>query len=259
MKKVIYKRKSTYLILFTGILLFVGFSFSQKELFNVENNLQSYFIPVLVGLFASIIVSILYHNIQLKNEKEKIFFLNLIEILSTTLDERDTYTNGHSNRVTSNSLQLGRIMKLNTDEMELLRWSGILHDIGKIGISDEILLKPGKFSEEEYNIIKEHPSKGARILAQSSDPKVKEIILIILHHHERIDGKGYPGGLVGEKIPKLSRIIAIADSFDAMVSDRPYRKGMKINEAIEQIKDGSGTQFDSEMAKYFITHIENHY
>ncbi len=257
MKTSFFKRRSSYLIPVIAIILFTAFSLVQSYMLGIERNIQSYFIPIALGMAVGLITAILAHQLKLKNEKEKIFFLQLVEVLATALDERDKYTHGHSRRVTSMSLQIAALMKLNFEEIELLRLSGILHDIGKIGISDNILLKPGKLTNEEYQLIKEHPSKGARILSQIDDPKIKKITRIIKHHHERYDGKGYPDGLKGKEIPLYSRIIAVADSYDAMTSDRPYRKGMDSDQAIKKMRNGSGTQFDPELLKYFLELFKN--
>ncbi|MCD6390160.1 MAG: HD domain-containing protein, partial [Desulfobulbaceae bacterium] len=134
---------------------------------------------------------------------------------------------------------------------------GVLHDIGKIGIPDKILGKPGRLSAEEYAVIKKHPEQGAKILRpMESDRRIASISKIIKHHHERYDGNGYPDGLKGKEIPYLSRIIAVADSYDAMTSDRPYRKGMDIVTAKEEIRKNSGSQFDPILAEKFIDFIE---
>ena len=140
------------------------------------------------------------------------------------------------------------------DELDLLKLISELHDIGKIAIDDSILNKPGKLDDKEWEAIKKHPEIGYRIL--SATPEYSEIAQDILSHHERYDGKGYPRGLVGEEIPIRARIISIADAFDAMISDRPYRKAMTTYEAIEEIKRNSGSQFDPEISKIFLDLFE---
>lgn len=188
-------------------------------------------------------------------EKEKTFFLHIVESLAVSLDEKDKYTHGHSRRVTNLSLQLAeQATEGNEIDLELLRLCGILHDIGKIGVPDKVLGKTGKLTVEEFAVIKKHPEQGAQILhPMESDKRISAISEIIKHHHERFDGKGYPSGLIGEEIPYLSRIIAIVDSFDAMTSDRPYRKGMGTDHAIEEIRKNSGSQFDPVLAAHFIS------
>lgn len=198
-------------------------------------------------------------ELALSEEKEKSFFLHIVESLAISLDEKDKYTHGHSRRVTNFSLQLAEHTEEEDEKIdfELLRLCGVLHDIGKIGVPDKILGKLGKLTEEEFATIKKHPEQGAQILRpMASDGRVADISRIIRHHHERYDGKGYPDGLKGEEIPYLSRIITIADSFDAMTSDRPYRKGMDIISAIEEIRRNIGTQFDPDLAASFIDFME---
>ena len=192
-------------------------------------------------------------------KKERSFFLHIVEALAVSLDEKDEYTHGHSRRVTNLSLQLAERVPGKAVDLELLRLSGILHDIGKIGVPDKILGKTGKLTEEEFAIIKRHPADGAKILhPMDADKRISEISKIIRHHHERYDGKGYPDGLSGSVIPYLSRIITVADSYDAMTSDRPYRKGMSIGSALEKIKNSSGSQFDPILAGLFVDMMEEY-
>lgn len=187
-------------------------------------------------------------------EQEKTFFLHIVESLAISLDEKDKYTHGHSKRVTDIALQLAEHATEETVDFELLRLCGVLHDIGKIGVPDKILGKTGMLTEEEFAVIKKHPKQGAQILRpMASDKRIAKISKIIQHHHERYDGKGYPDALEGKNIPYLSRILAIADSYDAMTSDRPYRKGLAPSVAIEEIRKHSGTQFDPVLAEKFIT------
>lgn len=185
--------------------------------------------------------------------KEKTFFLHIVESLAIALDEKDRYTHGHSKRVTSICLQLAEYATEEHIDIELLRLCGVLHDIGKIGVPDKILGKTGRLSSEEFAVIKKHPEQGAQILRpMESDKRISNISKIIRHHHERYDGKGYPAGLKGKDIPYLSRVITIADSYDAMTSDRPYRKGMGAEVAREEIRKNSGSQFDPILAEKFI-------
>lgn len=186
-------------------------------------------------------------------EKEKLFFLRLVETLAMSLDEKDRYTHGHTRRVTNLAQQLAGKFTDRDIDMELLRLSALLHDIGKIGVPDALLGKVEPLTVEEFSIIKKHPEQGARILQPMAfDVRMQDIARIIRHHHERFDGKGYPDGLAGEAIPFYSRIIAIADSYDAMTSDRPYRKGMDYKEALVEIERNGGLQFDPVLAEAFI-------
>jgi putative nucleotidyltransferase with HDIG domain len=174
---------------------------------------------------------------------------NLYENLFATLygfvnalEARDLYTRQHSSRVTEIALVLGRELGCSTEEMTVLNFAGPLHDIGKIGIRDEILLKPGRLSTDEFEKIKEHPTIGANMLNQLGLwDRERQIIRC---HHERFDGSGYPDGLRQEEIPFLARILSVADAYDAMASDRAYRKRMEEALILRIIQEGSGTQFD---------------
>lgn len=207
----------------------------------------------------------IFHERFLKNElanrkkTEKKFFLHIVESLAISLDEKDAYTHGHSKRVTNLALQLAECTTEEPVDVELLRLCAVLHDIGKIGIPDKILGKIGPLTSKEYDVIKKHPEKGAQILGpMESDSRISLISTIIKHHHERYDGTGYPDGLQGEEIPYFSRLIAITDSYDAMTSDRPYRKGMEAGTALEEIHKHSGSQFDPTLARKFIDIMEKH-
>ncbi len=177
---------------------------------------------------------------QLKNR-----YLDTIEALRLVVDAKDIYTCGHSERVSQLAMKIGKSLKLNEADIEILRVSGLFHDIGKIGTADDILSKRQKLNREEYEEIKKHPSKGANILSAVS--MFQEAVPIVKCHHERIDGTGYPRGLRGEEIPYLAKIISIADSFDAMCSDRSYRCSLTEEQAKEQLIQGAGTQFDREI------------
>lgn len=187
-------------------------------------------------------------------ERENEQLLNSLFVLfAATLDARDSYTAGHSERVAGYSVELARALGLPEDEIELLNKSALLHDIGKIGVRDDVLLKEGKLTDEEFAQIQEHPSIGIHILNQVTLPESLQPILTgVRSHHERIDGRGYPDGLVGEDIPLFGRIMAIADAYDAMTSDRPYRKGMPIEKALAILESGRGTQWDAAFVDVFI-------
>ncbi len=180
-------------------------------------------------------------------------FLNLhdsLRALVKALEAKDPYTKEHSERVTSLALELARFIGLSETEIESLRFAGHLHDIGKVGIQDHILLKPGKLTKDEYEVIKRHPLIGAEIVGHIS--LLKEEVLIIKHHHERWDGRGYPDLLQGEKIPFLARILAVADTYDAMTSERPYRPSLPHNVALEEIRRNAGLQFDPQVVEAFL-------
>ena len=183
-------------------------------------------------------------------DKQRNLFLNTVTILAQAVELRDIYTGGHTNRVTAIAMLLAHEAKMNEDELEKIRTGTPLHDIGKIGIDDAILRKPSKLTAEESEIMKQHTTKGAAIVMLV--PDLIDIIPIVRSHHERWDGKGYPDGLKGEKIPRIARVVAIADAMDAMVSDRPYRKGLPLEKAFEEIGKGRDTQFDPTLVDAFL-------
>jgi HD-GYP domain-containing protein (c-di-GMP phosphodiesterase class II) len=185
----------------------------------------------------------LYENIQ------KVY-LATIEVLATAIDAKDPYTQGHSRRVTQYSVAIAEEMNLSPKEIEDIRYAGLLHDVGKIGIKDSIIRKPGRLTDEEYAIIKKHPSIGAKILRPVDF--LADKIPGVLHHHEYYDGRGYPDHLVGEDIPLAGRIICVADAFDAMTTNRPYRKGLTVKTAVGELKKFSGKQFDPQCVEAFL-------
>jgi putative nucleotidyltransferase with HDIG domain len=167
---------------------------------------------------------------------------NLIETLAAVIDARDIFTYGHSVRVTDYALAIAKEMGLPEEEREMIRKAGLLHDIGKVGISERILVKKGAITQDERHILEQHPRLGEEILGRVKD--MKELAEIVSSHHERYDGKGYPYGRKGEEIPLAGRILAIADALDAMLSDRPYRPAMNLLQALMEIRRNAGTQFD---------------
>jgi putative nucleotidyltransferase with HDIG domain len=182
--------------------------------------------------------------------KQRDLFLNTITVLAQAVEMRDEYTGGHTLRVTNYSLLLARNLELPEESVDLIRIGTPLHDIGKIGIDDAILRKPDKLTPEEFEVMKSHTVKGSEIL--STIPDLLPILPIVRHHHERWDGKGYPDGLGGEAISPLARVVALADAFDAMTSDRPYRKGMPPASAFAEIEKQQGRQFDPTFAAAFL-------
>ncbi len=171
--------------------------------------------------------------------------------LIMAIEEKDKYTRGHSHRVAFYASMVAQTMNLGNEEKKKLEYAALLQDVGKIGISEQILNKPGKLTNVEYEIIKAHPSKGVKILEPLKF--LEEILPIIEAHHERYDGKGYPHGLIHEEIPMMARIIGVCDTYDAMTSNRSYRKPLTKEIALEEIKNGSGSQFDPAMVQAFIT------
>lgn len=171
------------------------------------------------------------------------------------LEVRDSYTRQHSTRVASVAHNIGKVMDCSEDELSVISVAGQLHDIGKIGIRDEILLKPGRLEPYEFEKIKEHPAIGADIVGKLGLWDREQDI--IRHHHEYFDGRGYPDGLKEYQIPKLARILSVADAFDAMSSDRAYRKKMEKEKVVSIIKNGAGTQFDPEVVEAFLTIVDD--
>jgi putative nucleotidyltransferase with HDIG domain len=170
--------------------------------------------------------------------------------LARVVDAKSPWTAGHSERVASIALRIGEAMGLSKHKLDVLNKAGMLHDIGKVSTPRAILDKNGKLTNEEYAIIQEHPERGARILEPI--PSYTEMIPIVLQHHERFDGKGYPGRLAGHMISIGARIMAVADTYDAMTSDRPYRPGMEVHVVLKEIRKEAGRQFDPDVVQAFL-------
>lgn len=198
-------------------------------------------------------------NEELSQTYEKLekAYLDSIQTLRYTVEAKDPYTRGHSDRVSEFSVLIGEKLNMSEEDLKTLRVGGLFHDIGKIGIPDSILLKESKLTDDEYSQIKNHPSIGAHILCNAE--VFKDIIPIVKHHHERYDGNGYPGKLKGEEIPFMARIAAVADTFDAMTSKRTYRNALDIEVVKSEIERCSGTQFDPQIAKVFLDILNNDY
>ena len=182
--------------------------------------------------------------------KQRDLFYSTIQILAQAVELRDSYTGGHTQRVTEYSLLLGQQVELSPEDLHLIRIGTPLHDIGKIGIDDAILRKPGRLTPQEFEKMKSHTTMGAKILEQVGD--LASVIPIVRSHHERWDGQGYPDGLRGENTFHLARIVAVADAFDAMTSDRPYRAGMPADAAFAEVEKQRGLQFDPTYANAFL-------
>ncbi len=212
-----------------------GKSFSEEDLFTLHLLVER----------ASLNVEnlILYESILLNLH-------STLKALVTTLEAKDPYTKEHSQRVTDWAVKIAKELKLEEAQIDSLRFAAQLHDIGKIGIRDHILMKPGRLTKEEYEIIKKHPVIGEEIVSHLG--LLPEEKAIIRHHHERWDGKGYPDGLKEEEIPLLSRILAVADAFDALTSTRPYRQAMSYKEALEELERNKWTQFDGRAVEALI-------
>lgn len=205
----------------------------------------------------------LHSMVNMKNEELnrtydqlRVRYMDTIEALRLVVDAKDIYTRGHSDRVSYYAVLIGKAIELSKSDLELLRISGVFHDVGKIGTADDILSKTEGLEADEFAEIKKHPLKGAQILSAIS--MFRDVVPIVQCHHERIDGTGYPSGVKGDNIPFLSRIISVVDAFDAMTSDRQYRCRMDLNRAKQQLIQGKNTQFDSAIVDVFIKLLDEY-
>jgi HD-GYP domain-containing protein (c-di-GMP phosphodiesterase class II) len=183
-----------------------------------------------------------------------LLFINSVRMLAAAIDAKDPYTRGHSERVARYSIGIGKNLGLGEQDMRNLRISALLHDVGKIGIDDRILRKPGALSEDEFEVMKGHPAKGAAIM--SGVAQLIDIVPGMKYHHEKWSGGGYPDSLTAEEIPMQARIVAIADTFDAMTTNRPYQKAMELNYVVEKIKSFAGTRFDPRVVDAFTNAVK---
>ncbi len=193
------------------------------------------------------------HNSQLLKQKEELF-TDVVRALVNAVEARDPYTCGHSERVAQFARQLGEWIGLSSADCERIYLTGLLHDIGKIAIPDGVLQKPGQLNDDERAIIETHTDAGWRILHELD--ALRDVLPGVLYHHEHYNGKGYPDGLVGEKIPLDGRILAVCDAFDAMTSDRPYREGMPLEKAVSILRSGAGDYWDPTLIEAFCEHID---
>jgi HD-GYP domain-containing protein (c-di-GMP phosphodiesterase class II) len=183
-------------------------------------------------------------------QENRELFVGTVKALAAAIDGKDKYTRGHSERVARISVAIGKQLGLSSEELETLRISALLHDVGKIAIDDNILKKPAALTNEEYEIMKTHPQKGYKIMSQI--PAMKEFLPGMYMHHEMVNGQGYPQGLTDTQIPLQAKIVSVADTFDAMTIDRPYQKGMLLPEALERIQGLVGTRYDPSVVNALI-------
>ena len=212
---------------------------SKEEFGTVEASLMSS-VGTILGIHSG--------NLDLYRQQSELL-AGIVQALTWAIDAKDPYTCGHSDRVARVSVQLARQLGCDRETADRIYLSGLLHDIGKIGIDDSVLRKPGRLTDEEYEHIKTHVNVGYKILRDLK--KLDDVLPVVLYHHESWDGSGYPGRLAGEDIPRPARIVAVADAFDAMSSDRPYRKGMPDEKIDEIFRAGSGSQWDPEVVEAF--------
>lgn len=183
-------------------------------------------------------------------DENRELFIGTVKAMATAIDNKDPYTRGHSERVARFSVAIARRLGLSEEEVEKIRISALLHDVGKIGVDDRILKKPAPLTDEEFELMKQHPLKGYRIMSQI--PAMRDFLPGIYMHHERLDGLGYPQGLSGDEIPLQARIIAVADSFDAMTTERPYQRAMSAEAALDLIESFVGTRYDGQVVQALI-------
>jgi HD-GYP domain-containing protein (c-di-GMP phosphodiesterase class II) len=188
------------------------------------------------------------HRAKLMAEVERLF-LDVMKAIASIIDAKDGYTHKHSERVSAFGVRLAKHLGFDADSRSVVELSGLLHDVGKIGVPDAILNKPGKLTDAEFKEMRLHPLHGARILSNIQSQKVVSLLPGVKYHHERWDGKGYPEGLKGEEIPLLGRVLGVADFLDALTSDRSYRKGLPLEEALQMVKDLEGQAFDPVVVK----------
>jgi HD-GYP domain-containing protein (c-di-GMP phosphodiesterase class II) len=190
------------------------------------------------------------HNVQMYEEQRRLF-MGSIQALAAAIDAKDRYTLGHSERVALMGSRLAAASGMSDEQVERIRIAGLMHDVGKIGVREAVLRKPGKLTDEEFDEIKRHPVIGHTILKDIT--ALEDVLPGVLYHHERWDGRGYPEGLGGEDIPLFGRVLAVADAFDAMSSNRAYRPAIPREAVRREIADGAGTQFDPDLARLFLT------
>ncbi|MBI4056452.1 MAG: GAF domain-containing protein [Elusimicrobia bacterium] len=216
-------------------------STSETEPFN-DYNLK--FLTILAGEAA-----ITLENLDLFDSLQT-FYLDLVQTLARAIDSKDSYTHDHADRARQKARRIAQELKLPEQMIRYIEYAALLHDVGKIGIADSILLKPGKLTAEEYEEMKKHPAIGHQILAPVKS--LGPVAQMVLYHQEWFNGQGYPDGLKGEEIPLGARIVATIDAWDAMTSDRPYRKALSREKAISELKKGAGTQFDPKVVDIFL-------
>ena len=236
---------------------FVGY-----EIVIGQKNIIGPLIQVSIAIWAIAFVGYWVTKFNIRNYKERQqndvkIILQSMNTFISFIDAKDPYTRGHSKRVAMYGAEIAKRMGLSEDEVQNIYYAGLLHDSGKISIPDAVLNKPGKLTDEERSLIQNHTIAGGKMLKQLSS--IRGIRETALYHHERYDGTGYPEGLRGEAIPLYARIVGVADSYDAMSSNRVYRRHLNKDEIIEEIQKGAGTQFDPDIVKYMVDMINDGY
>lgn len=267
---ILLKNNSNFFILYIITVIFLGIGFYNKSIlflsfFTILVVLSRFFlIPdsetklsnLLIYSLTYLLITFISVSLMRYAQKLKSTYIELTTALSNALDSRDSYTWNHSENVSKYSLNIANKMNLPKETCNIIRVGGLLHDIGKIGIPENILTKPGRLTDEEYNLIKTHPEIGYEILKHVANFQENGVLDIVLYHHERYDGKGYPKGLRGNEIPLIARIVAVADTFDAMTSKRVYRSDFDLEYTLDEIRKNKGTQFDPEIVDVFLSSFE---
>ena len=210
---------------------------------------------VIVGIIGYVILDIRTRNLEQQRIKDEKTIMETMQVIADFVDAKDEYTKGHSTRVASYSKKIALKMKMSEEEVRNLGYIALMHDCGKMGIPDNVLNKPGRLTDEEMSVMRTHTVLGGKVL--NSITALEGMREGALYHHERYDGKGYPEGLSGENIPLCARIICVADSYDAMNSDRCYRKHLEKEDIIKELKDNYGKQFDPEIARVMVKMLKN--
>jgi putative nucleotidyltransferase with HDIG domain len=244
-KNVIYCVFQNLKLCLLNILAMAPFGIIIAYIFNAYN-----YLGVLLVLFP-IILSRYTFSLYIDSKNQ---YIHTVDILMRAVEARDKYTEGHSQRVSELSVKIAKALKYSDWKIEQLKIASLLHDVGKIGVSDQILNKPGKLTKEEFDIIKCHPDKGYNIL--KSIKNLESVIPIVRYHHERYDGKGYPDGKIAEELSLDVFIVQLADSIDAMATDRPYREALNREQIIEEVRINSGTQFHPKVVDAYFKVLE---
>ncbi|WP_428911939.1 HD-GYP domain-containing protein [Niallia sp. Krafla_26] len=246
-----YNKPIWFLLLFTEIVVVA------RYLCIPDSDSVSMVGSIFIHSFTYLLITFISAGLMKYVQKVKEDQLELTKALANALDSRDPYTSNHSKNVAKNSLEIAQKMNLPKDMCDVIYVGGLLHDIGKIGIPEHVLNKPEKLTDEEFNIIKTHPTIGYNIIKHVTNFNKNGVLDVVLYHHERYDGKGYPKGLKGEQIPLVARIVAVADTFDAMSSKRVYRDELELEYILNEIHKSKGAQFDPKIVDVFLSLVTN--